>query len=47
MSTTKSISLLDPAILVPALRDALIKLDPRQLIRARPRAPRERQKLPR
>ena len=33
MSTTKSISLLDPAILVPALRDALIKLDPRQLIR--------------
>jgi K+-transporting ATPase ATPase B chain len=33
MSTTKSISMLDPAILVPALRDAFIKLDPRQLIR--------------
>jgi K+-transporting ATPase ATPase B chain len=33
MSTTKSISILDPAILVPALRDAFIKLDPRQLIR--------------
>lgn len=33
MSTTKSISMLDPAILVPALRDAVIKLDPRQLIR--------------
>ncbi len=33
MSTTKSISLLDPAILVPALHDAFIKLDPRQLIR--------------
>lgn len=33
MSTTKSISMLDPAILVPALRDAITKLDPRQLIR--------------
>ncbi len=33
MSTTKSISMLDPAILVPALRDAVIKLDPRQLMR--------------
>ena len=33
MSTTKSISILDPAILVPALRDAVIKLDPRQLVR--------------
>ncbi|MGB3335858.1 MAG: potassium-transporting ATPase subunit KdpB [Devosia sp.] len=33
MSTTKPISMLDPAILVPALRDAVIKLDPRQLIR--------------
>ncbi|UJW86405.1 potassium-transporting ATPase subunit KdpB [Devosia sp. SL43] len=33
MSTTKSISMLDPAILVPALRDAFIKLDPRQLVR--------------
>ena len=31
--STKSISMLDPAILVPALRDAVIKLDPRQLIR--------------
>ena len=34
MSTTsKSISILSPAILGPALRDAVIKLDPRQLIR--------------
>ena len=34
MSTaTKPISVLSPAILVPALRDALLKLDPRQLIR--------------
>jgi K+-transporting ATPase ATPase B chain len=33
MSKTKSISMLDPAILVPALRDAFIKLDPRQLVR--------------
>ena len=34
MSTSaKSISILSPAILVPALRDAVIKLDPRQLIR--------------
>ncbi|KFC66316.1 Potassium-transporting ATPase B chain [Devosia sp. LC5] len=33
MSTTKSISMLNPAILVPALRDAFVKLDPRQLIR--------------
>jgi K+-transporting ATPase ATPase B chain len=33
MSTSKSISMLDPAILVPALRDAVIKLDPRQLVR--------------
>nr|WP_314256901.1 potassium-transporting ATPase subunit KdpB [uncultured Devosia sp.] len=33
MSTTKRISMLDPAILLPALRDAFIKLDPRQLIR--------------
>jgi K+-transporting ATPase ATPase B chain len=33
MSKAKSISMLDPAILVPALRDAFIKLDPRQLIR--------------
>jgi K+-transporting ATPase ATPase B chain len=33
MSTTKTISTLDPAILGPALRDAFIKLDPRQLIR--------------
>jgi K+-transporting ATPase ATPase B chain len=32
-STSKSISIFSPAILVPALRDALIKLDPRQLIR--------------
>lgn len=32
MSTTKPISMLDPAILVPALRDAVVKLDPRQLI---------------
>jgi len=33
MSTTKPVSMLDPAILVPALRDAVLKLDPRQLIR--------------
>ena len=34
MSTSaKSISILSSAILVPALRDAVIKLDPRQLIR--------------
>ena len=33
MSKTKSISMLDPAILVPALRDAFVKLDPRQLVR--------------
>jgi len=32
-STAKSISVFSPAILVPALRDALIKLDPRQLVR--------------
>jgi potassium-transporting ATPase ATP-binding subunit len=31
--TTKSTSMLDPAILVPALRDAVVKLDPRLLIR--------------
>ena len=31
--STKRISMLDPAILVPALRDAVLKLDPRQLIR--------------
>lgn len=31
--STKSISMLDPAILVPALGDAVRKLDPRQLIR--------------
>jgi K+-transporting ATPase ATPase B chain len=34
MSTAaKSISILSPAILVPALRDAVLKLDPRQLVR--------------
>jgi K+-transporting ATPase ATPase B chain len=33
MSTTKAISIMSPAILVPALRDAFIKLDPRQLLR--------------
>src|SRR5688572_26137592 len=34
MSTAaKSISILSPAILVPALRDAVVKLDPRQLVR--------------
>jgi K+-transporting ATPase ATPase B chain len=33
MSNAKSISMLDPAILVPALRDAITKLDPRQLVR--------------
>jgi len=34
MSTNaKSISILSPAILMPALRDAVLKLDPRQLIR--------------
>ena len=33
MSKTKSISMLDPAILVPALLDAFVKLDPRQLVR--------------
>src|SRR5215217_3969555 len=33
MSTQAKISVLSPAILVPALRDAVIKLDPRQLIR--------------
>jgi K+-transporting ATPase ATPase B chain len=33
MSTTKTISILDPGILGPALRDAFTKLDPRQLIR--------------
>jgi K+-transporting ATPase ATPase B chain len=32
-STSKSICIFSPAILVPALRDAVIKLDPRQLIR--------------
>jgi K+-transporting ATPase ATPase B chain len=32
-STTKPISIFSPAILVPALRDALVKLDPRQLVR--------------
>ncbi|MDV3253319.1 potassium-transporting ATPase subunit KdpB [Devosia sp. BK] len=32
-TTTKSISVFSPAILVPALRDAVIKLDPRQLVR--------------
>ena len=33
--STKAVtpSVFDPAILLPALRDALIKLDPRQLIR--------------
>ena len=31
--TTKPISMLDPAILGPTLRDAVVKLDPRQLIR--------------
>lgn len=33
MSTQAKISILSPAILVPALRDAVLKLDPRQLIR--------------
>ena len=33
MSTKTNISILSPAILVPALRDAVLKLDPRQLIR--------------
>ena len=33
MSTQAKISVLSPAILVPALRDAVLKLDPRQLIR--------------
>ncbi|HTM76886.1 MAG TPA: potassium-transporting ATPase subunit KdpB [Devosia sp.] len=32
-SIAKPISILSPAILAPALRDALLKLDPRQLIR--------------
>lgn len=32
-TTTKSISVFSPAILVPALRDAFVKLDPRQLVR--------------
>ena len=32
-SSTQSISIFSPAILVPALRDAVRKLDPRQLIR--------------
>ncbi|KQT42801.1 potassium-transporting ATPase subunit B [Devosia sp. Leaf420] len=32
-TTTKSISVFSPAILVPALHDAVIKLDPRQLVR--------------
>ncbi|MEO5806146.1 potassium-transporting ATPase subunit KdpB [Devosia sp.] len=32
-SPAKATALLDPAILVPALRDAFIKLDPRQLLR--------------
>lgn len=32
-SSAKSISMFSPAILLPALRDAVIKLDPRQLIR--------------
>lgn len=32
-SPTQSISMFSPAILVPALRDAVLKLDPRQLIR--------------
>ncbi|KQN74880.1 potassium-transporting ATPase subunit KdpB [Devosia sp. Leaf64] len=32
-TTTKSISVFSPTILVPALRDAVIKLDPRQLVR--------------
>jgi potassium-transporting ATPase ATP-binding subunit len=29
----KSLSILDPALLLPALRDAVVKLDPRQLVR--------------
>ncbi len=33
MSTQTKISILSPAILVPALRDAFTKLDPRQLVR--------------
>ncbi|SEP67551.1 K+-transporting ATPase ATPase B chain [Devosia sp. YR412] len=33
MSTQAKISILSPAILLPALRDAVLKLDPRQLIR--------------
>ncbi|MDB5613562.1 MAG: kdpB [Devosia sp.] len=33
MSTQAKISILSPAIFLPALRDAFIKLDPRQLIR--------------
>jgi K+-transporting ATPase ATPase B chain len=33
MSTQAKISILSPAIFLPALRDAVIKLDPRQLIR--------------
>ncbi|SFZ85438.1 K+-transporting ATPase ATPase B chain [Devosia enhydra] len=32
-STAKPISILSPAILVPALREAILKLDPRQLVR--------------
>lgn len=32
-SPTQSISIFSPAILIPALRDAVLKLDPRQLIR--------------
>ena len=32
-SATQSISIFSPAILLPALRDAVLKLDPRQLIR--------------
>ncbi|GLQ11231.1 potassium-transporting ATPase ATP-binding subunit [Devosia yakushimensis] len=32
-SSAKPISMFSPAILVPALRDAVIKLDPRQLVR--------------
>ena len=33
MSTQAKISILSPSIFVPALRDAVVKLDPRQLIR--------------
>jgi K+-transporting ATPase ATPase B chain len=33
MATAKSPSIFDPALLGPALRDAIVKLDPRQLVR--------------